>query len=366
MGLTKKDSLCLKGIGILTMVFHHLYCQASRFKGFDVNFEPFAQDTVVDFALYLKLCVSIFVFITGYGLCKSISRAELNRDSVTKWSLSRYIKTLSGFWFIYVIAFIVTMAINKYPLEIYFGGSRLLGLLFMVIDFLGLANLLSTPTLCGTWWYMSAAIVFIFCIPLIYQLKNKIGYLPIVVIVTALPRIFKVGYPGTVNLFTFMLILIFGMICAEYNIFERISEFVKRSRAVYIAFVLVLLAVVVLSIRLHSVYGFDKAWELELNVFPVVFIMLCRYTVARIPVINKALEFIGKHSMTFFLTHTFIRYNYLTDLIYNQKSFIISYILLLALGLALAVVIDLFKNLIRFDEFVDKGIKALNKALDCR
>lgn len=361
MGLTKRDSLCLKGISIIIMMFHHLYCSTNRFADYDVNFEPFTQNQIVNLALYFKICVSIFVFITGYGLYKSICKTEFNKNSITKWGIDRYIKTLSGFWFIYIIAFVVTMIINKYPVEIFFEGSRLRGLTYMAFDFLGLANLFSTPTLCGTWWYMSAAIVFIFCVPLIFKIKEKIGYLPIIVVVTALPRVLKVGYPGTVNLFTFMLILIFGMMCAECNTFEKISEIFKKNKLIYVVSIVVLAAIILASIRLLYVVSYEKAWELQLNFIPILFIILCRYTVVRIPIVNNALEFIGKHSMTIFLTHTFIRYNYLTDLIYNQKSFIISFFLLLGLAIILAVVIDTFKSLIKFDKLVEKGISTMNK-----
>lgn len=361
MGLTKKDSLALKGIGILTMIFHHLYCSVSRFENYTINFSPFTQEQVVNLSLYFKLCVSIFAFITGFGLVKSISKTELNRKSVASWNINRLIKTMSGFWIIYIIAFITTMIIDRYPLEIYFKGSALKGLLFMLIDFLGLANLFGTSTLCGTWWYMSAAIIFILAVPLIYLLSKKIGYLPILVLIIALPRLMNVGYPGTINTYTFMPIIVLGMMCSEYNVFENISKVINKNPIYYIAFVIFLLLIILASIRLLYVYKYDKAWDIQLNIIPVFFIMLCRYTVLRIPGLNNILEFIGKHSMTMFLTHTFIRYNYFTDFIYMQKHFMISYILLFVMALILALVIDTFLTLIKYDSLVNKLLTSINK-----
>jgi len=37
-GLTKKDSLAMKGIAIIIMLFHHLYCEVSRFDKYEIDF----------------------------------------------------------------------------------------------------------------------------------------------------------------------------------------------------------------------------------------------------------------------------------------------------------------------------------------
>ena len=169
-GLTKNDSFAIKGLAIILMLFHHLYCTADRFNGFEIDFTPFSQTFVVNVAFLFKVCVSLFAFITGYGLLKSIAGQNFNRKDIVKWNTTRLIKTLSGFWFIYVIFLIVTMLINKLPYTTYFEKTPYAGIFYLINDFLGLANLFNTPTLNGTWWYMSAAIVFILIIPLVYAL----------------------------------------------------------------------------------------------------------------------------------------------------------------------------------------------------
>ena len=75
MGLTKNDSLRLKGVAMLMMLFHHLYCDVSRFDGYVIDFAPFGQDAVVGVAFFFKLCVSIFAFVSGYGLLMSYASA---------------------------------------------------------------------------------------------------------------------------------------------------------------------------------------------------------------------------------------------------------------------------------------------------
>lgn len=99
-GLTKNDSFAIKGLAIILMLFHHLYCTADRFNGFEIDFTPFSQTFVVNVAFLFKVCVSLFAFITGYGLLKSIAGQNFNRKDIVKWNTTRLIKTLSGFWFI--------------------------------------------------------------------------------------------------------------------------------------------------------------------------------------------------------------------------------------------------------------------------
>lgn len=360
-GLTKNDSLAIKGVAILILMFHHLYCSADRFEGFDISFAPFSQGFVVNFAFFLKICVSIFAFITGYGLLKSISKNKLNRKDVVAWNTSRLIKTMSGFWLIYVISFIATMIINRLPLTVYFKGSALNGIIYTVIDFMGLANFFGTPTLNSTWWYMSAAIVFILLVPVVYILSKKVGYLPIVVAVAALPRLLNTGYPGGVNIYTFILPVIFGMIFADYNLFEKISEKSPKNNVLsYIIHFVIFGGISFLGFFISIKYDRTVAWELNYGVIPVAVICFIRYCIARIPILKNVLEFLGKHSMTIFLTHTFIRQNYLKNFVYSKGHFVVIFLVLAALSIALALVLDYIIKICRYDSLINKLIKKIN------
>lgn len=364
-GLSKNDSLAIKGIAILIMLFHHLYCSVDRFENFTVDFSPFSQSTVVSVSLFFKICVSIFAFITGYGLLKSVSKIEFNNKNVFKWNVTRLIKTMSGFWLIYVLSFVVTMIIDRRPLEIYFGGSRIKGVLYILLDFLGLANFFDTPTLCGTWWYMSAAVIFILIIPLIYFISRKVGYIPIIVVVVALPRLLNIGYPGGVNAYSFILPVILGMMFAEYNLFEKMSDIMPKNKALsYVTSFAVLGVMTVLCYLLYRVYPQNKGWEYNYGIVPVIVICFSRYCVIRVPVIKQILQFYGKHSLTMFLTHTFIRAVYFNEFVYSFDNFMLIYAVLLVMSTVLAVVIDLFIDLIRYHKLTAIMVKASSKAID--
>lgn len=361
--LTKNDSLALKGIAIILMLWHHCFCEVVRFDGYNVDFSPLNQQFVVDVTFYFKICVSIFAFITGFGLYYSAKKECHDIKSTNKWMLSRYIKTFSGFWLIYIISFIATFFVDRLPVKTYCEKGNIRGFAYAVSDFLGLANLLDTPNLNGTWWYMSAAIVFIIMVPLVLKLKDKIGYVVIIALVVIAPRLFNVGYPGGINAFAFVIPVLLGMIFAEYDVFAKIEDLrIVKNKAFnsiiifFIAFVLLILSFV-FGIRLQR----DKFWELLYGVFPLVFIIFAKKYIVRIPILDKILIFLGKHSMNVFLIHTFFRHYYLKDFIYGLEKFWLMPLMLLVLSLPISIVIELLKKLTGFDKLVNKVCKKIMK-----
>ena len=67
-GLKKEDSLALKGMAILMMVFYHCYYKVAKFQKYDVVFRGFSADQVITVASCMKICVALFAFVSGYGL----------------------------------------------------------------------------------------------------------------------------------------------------------------------------------------------------------------------------------------------------------------------------------------------------------
>lgn len=59
MELTKQDTIAIKGIAILLMLWHHLFLSTVEY-GVCAN----------SFSSIAKLCVALFLFVSGYGLTK--------------------------------------------------------------------------------------------------------------------------------------------------------------------------------------------------------------------------------------------------------------------------------------------------------
>lgn len=365
--LTKKDSLALKGIAILLMIFHHCFLDPGRFAGYTVSFAPFSQDFTVSLSYFSKIYVGIFAFISGYGLYLSFSKQPNTAKSASAWTVSRTIKTMSGYWFIYILALISTWIYADLPIKTYCTDGNIRGAFYAFLDFLGLASLFKTPTLNTTWWYMGAAILFIALVPCFTRLAKKIGYVPLVILIVMLPRLLKVGYPGSINPYGFLLALLFGMLFAQYNLFTRMAQFQplqNKTLWAVVRFLFWLCALVICYLVCSRVERY-QAWELHYAVAPLIFILFCKRYVVRIPVIQQLLCFFGKHSLNIFLIHTFIRFNFFTDFIYSFRYFWLITLVLFGISLGISIVLEWIKKGIRFDIFTHwlctKTEKAVNQ-----
>lgn len=359
-GLSRDDSLAVKGIAVLMLLFHHLYCSTGRFDGYAVSFFPFSEESIVELALLFKNCLSIFAFISGYGLLKSIAAVPPGRRAVFAWNAARLIRLLSGFWFAYAAAFLVTLCLSGLPLETYFGGSRVAGFFYMLNDFFGLAGLFETPTMNSTWWYMSAAVVYVLLVPLIYPVVRKVGYLPVLSVAAALPRLLNSGYPGGKDPYSFLLPFLFGMLFADYDLFGRIERrFPADCPRRYALHFLLWGGLIALSYSVSRNYGHTEAWELNLGVLPLAYLCFFRFCLIRLPGLRQVLLFLGRHSMTVFLTHTFIQFTYLQDLIYASGHFVLNFFVLFALSLVLALLLDALRGLCRYDRLTEALIRRI-------
>lgn len=78
-GMNKQSSNIAKGIAIVMMLFHHTFYSskaiAERVGGeIAISYSPVSSQLIFSVAQSCKLCVPIFVFITGYGTYRSFHR----------------------------------------------------------------------------------------------------------------------------------------------------------------------------------------------------------------------------------------------------------------------------------------------------
>lgn len=359
---TTYDSMLVKGVAIILLVFHHCISM-NQVEKHTMNFFPFeSYHWPVMVCDSFKLCVGMFIFITGYGLYKSYSKIEIRNKTVFNWTGTRLVKTLSGFWFVYILVFIITYAVDKRPLTLYVTGPTKMegSWLYAVIDFFGLANIAGTPTLIGTWWYMSAVVILIIFFPLLFSMGEKFSYFVTAFAMILLPRILGIGFPGTKNVFSFVLAFILGMVFAKYDVFakqDKFTLFKKNKLLSDIVLFFVYLFAFFMVVYVTDKLGRKYLWELNYCIDPVIIILFANKYLKRIPILNRALMYIGNHSLNIFLIHTFIRYEYLNDFTYSFKYALLIPFILLAISFALSVAVELLKKLIRYDKFVSKIIK---------
>ena len=179
MEFTKKDTMAMKGIAIIMMIIHHCFFETSRYEGYNIVFAPLNERYTVIIASFFKICVGIFVFLSGFGITKSIIKISNGRladkQTLKKVVFKTYIALMFGFIFVFILSQLFCWFANKGQIEIYKSNNIFNSISYFIADGLGLANLFGTPTLNGTWWYMSLAIIIVVITPLLYNLIKKYG-----------------------------------------------------------------------------------------------------------------------------------------------------------------------------------------------
>lgn len=348
----RNTSNAIKGIAILMMLMHHCFMDKYRFLGYEVSFAPFGMNHMIGLASFFKICVSLFAIISGYGLYLNYKNKK-EELSPTRWVISREIRTLAGFWFIYVLSVIICQLLNDRTYEIYFEDGKVNGLVYMVTEFFGLSELFSTPQLNGTWWYMSAAVVFVLFIPLFKKLDEHL--LLVLAGLIVVPRFCNLSMVslGVTGVLSFMSAFLLGVIAARYDIINRWMRLWKTGAARFmkpIVEILVLLALYILYSRIPHARFIEVKWAF----IPFVVLLFAAEFIAYIPVIRPILQFLGKHSMNIFLTHTFVRLYYLRDFVYSFKHFLLIILVLLLISLAISFVLEFLKKITKYNILIEK------------
>lgn len=379
MKFDKTDTLAVKGIAIMLMIQHHGFLADDRFAKYDVLFTPFSQSFIVSLSSFMKICVGMYVFLSGYGLALSLKKYspeyKLGKKQYEDYMLRRTFKLMAGYWLIYILAFIINMIYNQRPISIYFSKGIMIGAYDMLIDFSGLAYLFRTPTLCGTWWYMTLALFIIIFLPFAARLMKKYGPAVLLFSVVFIPRIIdfcvQLEPDHKANISRWFFAAALGLICAEYDLLARSKAFtVTKNKIVskMIKFVVltgILVGLYYVRVALAKGGRSDASYELIDGVIPAFVIYYCYEFLTGIPVLRQVLAFIGKHSMNIFLLHTFVRLYILADFVYSFRHFALVTAVVLAISLVISILLELGKKYLGFNKlvaFVDEKIgKAIAK-----
>ena len=354
LAFTKTQTNVLKGVAILMMMWHHCFL-SGRYQGYDISFFPLGESRVTTIAAFCKICVTVFAFISGYGLYLSYQQ-DGERLSTPRWMGRRLVKVLSGYWVIFVAAMVVCMAIDRSPMEFYFSQGRYGGLVKVLLDFFGLSNLFGTSNFCYTWWYMSAAVMFVVLAPLCFAGMKKYGDIAVMLVLVALPRLVGEGFPGTEHFYSFLPAFCIGGMFARHKSFDafhnlRVGNHPRLSGVLKFAALVVLCG---LAYKLSTHTRVNTYWELNYAIYPIPIILFTVEYLAKVPGLKQVLFFLGKHSANIFMIHTFIRSTYGADLVYGQSHFITVMAVLLVSALLLSMVVELVKKAVHYDAWIGR------------
>ena len=362
MKFTKEHTMQMKGIAIIILLFHHCFLNAQRWatvpyeklattKGwgyYPISFAPFSSHTIQYLASFSKICVAMFVFMTGYGMWVSYE-SQKKKTTMSNYIKKRMVTLMTGFLIIFAVTEILAIPTGRF-IEVY--GHDFRSVVYMIIDALGLAKLLGTPLFCLTWWYMSLAIVLIMIFPFVHSMMEKYQWI-VVVASIIVPR--ACGFGQSTDLFRYLLAYTLGMYFAQHDLLARIKErFMEQNMARKLLSLIVSLIglAVIIKSRQDAWIGWKYLdfWD----GFAAMYVIVISY----IYILNgkwivKGLGFLGKHSMNIFLIHSFYRDVFFHEFTYSFYYAWLDYIVLMSISLVTSIVLEWFKKLIRYEKFID-------------
>lgn len=362
MKFTKEHTMQMKGIAIIILLFHHCFLNAQRWatvpyeklattKGwgyYPISFAPFSSHTIQYLASFSKICVAMFVFMTGYGMWVSYE-SQKKKTTMSNYIKKRMVTLMTGFLIIFVVTEILAIPTGRF-IEVY--GHDFRSVVYMIIDALGLAKLLGTPLFCLTWWYMSLAIVLIMIFPFVHSIMEKYQWV-VVVASIIVPR--ACGFGQSTDLFRYLLAYTLGMYFAQHDLLARIKEkFMEQNVAGKLLSLIVSLIglAVIIKCRQNAWIGWKYLdfWDgfaaMYMIVISYIYILNGKWIV-------KGLGFLGKHSMNIFLIHSFYRDVFFHEFTYSFYYAWLDYIVLMAISLVTSIVLEWFKKLIQYEKFID-------------
>lgn len=327
-----------KGIAILFMLFYHLFSVPGDNALMKVDYSPLPENIFLLIAKFGNICVSVFVFLTAYGISLKLFKKEnLTLKDAYEGTFKRTGKLLFNFLFMFLVVNLIWFRYFNYAL-CYGPGKQ--GVLSLIVDALGLSHFFGTPTMNMTWWYMSLAYMLIFFVPAFAFLCKKISY-PFLGIAFLLPFVFPVEN----DLARYLFVIAVGIVSAYGNRFEKIMNSKVPAPLRFV----VELAVLVLSVFIRE-NAFVQSYLLYFVDAVIAFniILFASDFIGFIPGVRKIFALLGRHSMNIFFVHTFFYLILYRKFVFRFQYAAVTFLILLALSLALSLVLEGLKALVLF------------------
>ena len=323
--LTLDDSMFLKGVAILLVLFHHLfYKQYGLYDDFTVG----GFNVVQSVSYQCTFSISVFAFLTAYGLT---SQLKDRKWSVVSFYVKRLVKLYMNYWLVFLIFVPIGVFVFNRSLSSVYGDYVSLKLF---ADFFALLNMVGLYGYNVTWWYISAVVVLYLCFPLFYRLAKIRLWLVLLVALV----VFSIHHSNTFTVR--MLIPAFSL-----GIVLNMRPLPMRGNAVLW---LVLLVLAFVSRFFIKGYTYPILYDSLLAVLTIVFFK--HLSVPKI--VHRAFSFVGKHSMNIFLTHTFIYLYWFRDYIYMSRCPLAVFLFLLFSCLLVSIILNKVKEVSGFERLV--------------
>lgn len=343
---SKEDTMAVKGMAILALLFYHLFDYGDRVTMLQVDYRPFSLDFFLLVSGFGNICVAVFAFLSAYGIVKGIRSREKENGmqdmhAVYQQTLKRYLKLAANFLFMFLGVNLLWF--SKFDYTGYY-GEGIWGCFYIFLDAVGLAAICETPILNITWWYMELAILIIFFVPLLYLVVKKIGNYTIL-----LGILFPMVVELNSDVKRYYLVVLLGVMAASGDWFEKLF---LLNMPFWIQAVLgtALLAV---CIPVRQNYGMYHSFAYLMDApIALFFSWFVAKLLSGIKGMGSVLRFLGRHSMNIYFVHTFFYLILYQEFIYSFRYAGVIFLVLLACSLCFSLALETLKKLLGFQKLM--------------
>lgn len=345
VSFTVDETKKIKGMGILLMIFHHMFGSMADFSAHGLQLFFVRPDTLELIGRSCRICVYLFILLSAYGLSVQYRKTRKKKESSLIFVLVRWIKLLSPYWFTLVILWLAYLFVFSRDIVLLYGENYIAHMIqdfFAVTDILGNADWM----LITVFWFMNFSMLLGIIFPVVYLICDKLGWilLPLTMVVyNFLPSILGSNYSGDYNWYIYAVEI--GILLCKYDLLNRMSQ-IWDNIPMYGK--VLLGGGLLISSLLVPYLTFLK---LQTNIFGVYLLLqtlgaLCclvgTFLVFRGKVCKKILTFMGNYSGDMYLLHLLliaeIEFIYCTDLL------LVQYLICVTLSLALAILLAILKK----------------------
>lgn len=324
MEISINKSNYLKGIAIILMLIHHLFAYPSRISpDIPVYHMVNSVDIEMFVGLFGKICVSMFLFLSGYGF-------SLKKEVSFKYIWGKLRNLYISYWIVLFI--FVPIGIIFFPGERYSLSPSLF--------FENLIGIKSTYN--SEWWFFKLYVLYVLSLPLLSRLN--IGPLLGLLFLAALcgKGLQYVAWAPEVLIeyCTWLLPFGFGMVFGRSQKMPPNSWLAKLITTLSRTHPLILLMVTVAVFIVAHNPGL-------LLVTPLFIIALMKTADGLGSTVNRVVSELGKHSLYMWLTHSFYCYYFTQKLIFAPRYTPLILLLLIAVSYLTSLVLSRIESAIK-------------------
>lgn len=335
MEFTKRHTEITKGVAILLMFIHHLFNFPDRIGKSNAWISLASiNGQKIEYILggFGGICVSIFLFLSGYGIyISNTKKANLS----FKDTINRVKKIYINYWIVFII-FI--------PIGFIF-FERAIDLKEFVLNIFAIET-----TYNEEWWFLRIYIELIIVLPILEKIINRnfikgiFGILGLLLLSKIINKIFITSailkYFTTNIIYKDLILLLFwqapfsmGYLFAKFNIFTVVMNRLKVLRLNNnLIYFFLAIGVIIFRSKLRNTAIIDFIL-VPIFIFSVVNIIYKS-------IFNCLFSAMGKNSINMWLTHSFFCYAYWQNVIFKPKVSIFILIWLIILTMMCSYIIN--------------------------